>query len=421
MITSMIEEGEKNTKPKKSRLIFLDNIKVFFALLVIFTHVRVTYGGEGWWYYIIEGNESNSIDSFTDFFFGITAGFGGIFQASLLGLFFLMGAYFTPKSYDRKGVSSFWKERLIRLGIPVLIYVVVINPIIFYLLASGGIEPWSTYPRMQGSFIDYYLSNFQSLENFVDFLTEYTITWFLVVLLLFTAVYTIWRQISKIDSIKQRIPEELHIPKYIYLLLLAIGLGFLAFLIRIFFPIEEGFLGLPLAYIIQYFIMFSVGVIAYRYSWFEKMTRQQVKVWAITIFAAVMLFFTYFFIFIDLESDFSVFLGGPNLNALIFAVVDNIASMGMIFVLIKIFYAKFNKQGKILQNLANSSFYMYLIHPFVVIPLSLGIKFISISPLIKLAIVFPLSVIICYLISHYILEKIHLKKPKKVTQNGINI
>ena len=399
-----------HAESNKPRLIFLDNIKVLFAILVIFTHVRVTYGGEGWWYYISTFNESNPTDTFTIIFFYMIAGIGGIFQASLLGLFFLMGSYFTPKSYDRKGVLVFWKERIIRLGIPILLYVLLINPIMFYLLSTGGIEPWSSYPRLQTSFIEYYLSNFQSLEYFVNFLTEYTITWFLVVLLIFTAIYTIWRQITKIDSIQQRIPKELPIPKYIYLLLLAIGLGCLTFLVRINFTILDNPLGLPVAYMIQYFLMFCVGIIAYRYGWFEKMTRHHVKVWAITIFVVVMLFFTYFFVIVGADSDFSVFLGGSHLNALVFALVDNIASMGMIFVLLKIFYAKFNKQGKILQNLANSSFNIYLIHPFVVIPLSLGIAFIPLSPIIKLLIVLSVSVILCYLISHYVLEKLSLKK-----------
>ncbi len=407
-----------NTESKRPRFLFLDNIKVLFAILVIFTHVRVTYGGEGWWYYISELNESNPVDIGTTIFFYMTAGLAGIFQASLLGLFFLMGSFFTPRSYDRKEVSAFWKERLIRLGIPVLLYIVLINPIIFYLLGAGGIQPWCANPRMQGSFIDYYLSNFQSLENFVEFLTEFTITWFLVVLLIFTAVYTIWRQITKIDSIQQHIPKELPIPKYIYLLLLAISLGCLSFLVRITFSIIDAPLGLPLAYMIQYFMMFSVGIIAYRYGWFEKMTRHHFKVWAITIFVTVMLFFTYFFVFVGVDSDFSVFLGGSHLNALIFALVDNIACMGMIFVLIKIFYAKFNKQGKMLQNLADSSFHMYLIHPFVVIPVSLGIAFIPLSPIIKLFIILPVSVILCYLISHFILQKIHLSKHKRVTQDN---
>ena len=85
-------------------------------------------------------------------------------------------------------------------------------------------------PRFQtNSFIEYYSS----------FLFVFTITWFLVVLLIFTAIYTIWRQVTKIDSIQQRIPKEMPIPKYIYLLLVAIGLGFLSFLVRLTFSIVD--------------------------------------------------------------------------------------------------------------------------------------------------------------------------------------
>jgi len=414
----MLDEEIMTSPIKKPRLFFLDNLKVLFAILVVFTHIRVAYGGDGSWYYISALNESNPVDIFSTIFFYMTAGLGGIFQASLMGLFFLMAAYFTPKSYDRKGASSFWKKRFVRIGIPILLYILLINPIISYLMAVGGIEPYSSSPLIQGSFIDYYLSKFQSPELLIGFLTNFSITWFLVVLLIFSAVYTIWRQIIKIDSIQKRIPKELHIPKFIYLLLFAIGLGFLSFLVRIVAPIDQFPFGIPVAYMIQYLMMFSVGVIAYRYGWFEQMTRQHVKIWAITMFAMVMLFFTYFFVVVGVDSDFSVFLGGLNVNALIFAIMDNIACMGIIFVLVKIFYAKFNKQGKLMKNLADSSLHIYLIHPFIAIPLSLGIMFIPLSPLIKLSIVFPITVILCYLVSHFALQKINFRKKSRAPQNS---
>ena len=140
------------------------------------------------------------------------------------------------------------------------------------------------------------------------------------------------------------------------------------------------------------------------------MTRHHVKVWSITILAAFILLYTYVPLFLGFDSDLSVFLGGPTLHALVFALGESIVCTGMIFVLIKIFYAKFNKQGKILQNLSSSAFYMYLIHPFVLVPVSLGFAFIPLFPVLKLAIVFPLTVILCYLISHFGLEKISLKK-----------
>lgn len=43
-------------------------------------------------------------------------------QAFSMGLFFLISGYFTPSSYERKGSGRFAKDRLLRLGIPILCY-----------------------------------------------------------------------------------------------------------------------------------------------------------------------------------------------------------------------------------------------------------------------------------------------------------
>jgi len=389
------------TESESKRLIFLDNLKIFFVVLVIFTHVMVTYGGRGSWYYYATLNETFPVDIIATITLYMIAGVAAIFLPSIMGLFFLMGGFFSPRSLERKGVSSFWKERILRLGTPVLLYVVLINPIFYYLLAVQGILPWSS-TLTAGSFLEYYLSNFQSIPRFVQFMTTFSITWFLVVLLIFTAVYTIWTRIANSDSVQRRIPENLPIPRFTYLLLLAIGLGFLSFVIRIPFPIEQWPLGLPIGYMIQYFMMFSVGVVAVRYGWINQIGRHHVKVWALTIFAVVMLYFTYFFAFVGVDADYTLFFGGLNQEALVFALVDNIICMGMIFVLIKLFYAKFNTGGSVQRILADNSYLVYLIHPFIVLPITLGLAPVFLSPLVKLAIVVPVSVILCYLISYLI-------------------
>jgi hypothetical protein len=399
------------TEFKRPRLLFLDNIKVLFAILVIFQHTRVTYNGAGWWYYI----ESNPDDLVSVIFFTTLTSVGGLFQASLLGLFFLMGGYFTPRSYDRKGVSSFWKERLRRLGVPLFLYVVLINPIMFYSLAAIGIEPWRSNPAMQGSFLDYYLSNFASLESFIRFLTNYGPMWFLFVLLLLTAVYTLWRQITKFDSVQPYIPQELPIPRYFYLLLFAVGLGCVTFLVRIVFSIDNRPLGIPFAFLAQYLMMFAAGVIAVRYGWFDKMSKNHIKVWSITMAATVVLFYLYAILVMGMDADFSVFMGGLSTAAFVWTLAENIVCVGMIFVLIPIFHAKYNEQGPLLRNLSASAFHIYLIHPPILVLIALGFASIPLTPFIKLAIVFPSAVFICYLASHYVLQRIDMKKAIRAT------
>ncbi len=133
---------------------------------------------------------------------------------------------------------------------------------------------------------------------------------------------------------------------------------------------------------------------------------------------AFILFFAYAIPVLGFEGDYSVLMGGFNLPAFLFALVENIICVGMIFVLLKVFYAKFNKQGKIMQNLAPSAFYIYLIHPPILVLVSLVFIYVPLIPVIKLAIVFPLAVLLCYLLSHFVLEKIHLKKSKRVSQDN---
>ncbi|MFX0015625.1 MAG: acyltransferase family protein [Promethearchaeota archaeon] len=405
-----------NTGSKRIRYLFLDNIKLLFTILVIFWHTMNTYAEVGWWYY----KEINPIDPLSDTFFLLLSSIGGVFQTSLLGLFFLLGGYFTPNSYDRKGVRNFWKERLIRLGIPLLLYIVIINSIMIYALSLLRIPPWSTTPMLQGTFLDYLFSRFLSWEDFIDFLTFAGPMWFLLVLLIFTAVYTLWRQITKLDLVQRKMPEELFIPRYPFLLLLAIGLGFFTFLVRIGFSIDFRPLGIPWGQLTQYLMMFSIGVICVRYFWLEKISEKHVKIWLITLITSIVIIYLDFFIVLIMDGDFSEFSGGANLHAFLFALVDSIMCMGVIFVLIKVFYVKFNKQGLILQNLSASAYHMYLVHPPVLVFISLGLSLLDLFPIIKLAIVFPLTVIVCYLLSHYVLEKIHLKKPARVNQNSLD-
>ena len=380
--------------PKKLRYLFLDNIKFLFAVLVIFQHVRITYGGTGGWYYI----EGGDLDVMSYTFFQVLTSIGGLFQSSLMGLFFLMGAFFTPKSFDRKGLSTFWKERLVRLGIPLLVYIILINPFLYYIA--------DVFEGLQGSFLDYYLNQFQSLEQIIKFLTNTGPMWFLSGLLIFTFLYTIWRQLTKLDYLKQYLPKELPIPKFYYLLLIAIILGFGTFLFRLLSPVDKFPLGFPFGFFPQYLMMFSVGIIAARYDWFENMTKDHIRVWSYTIIATVLLFFLYFFMFMGIESDYSVLLGGPTLPALIFSLVDNIICMGMVFVLIPIFHTKFNTQGPLMKNLSSSAFPMYLIHAPILVTVSLVFAPLPLFPIVKLAIVFPLTVILCFLASHFVLRKV---------------
>lgn len=400
-----------NSDSKSTRFLYFDNLKILFVLLVIFQHAAITYGVMGWWYYIAKTdeyiNEIIPADPISPTAFLLLSLLGGLFQASFMGLFFLMGGYFTPRSYDRKGVVLYWKERLIRLGIPLALYIVIVDPIMVYSLAVLGIQPWRSYSSLQGTFLDFYLSRFQSFDGIIEFLSSTGPMWFLTVLLILTAGYTLWRQIIKAETLKKYIKGEYAIPSYLKLLLLSVILGIFTFVVRLFFPIGEVTLGIPFAFSIQYAMMFIVGVISFRNDWFQKVTNVQIKKWVITISALIIFFILYIILALGLagEQAFNDLQGGFTLSSLIFSVVDNIICVAMIFVLIPLFRARFNNQGNLIRNLSDNAYHMYLVHAPLLVIVSLVVATIALPSLAKLIFVYPLTVVFCFLFSHYVLRK----------------
>ena len=49
-------------------------------------------------------------------------------QSYFMALFFFISGYFTPSSLARKGISAFVADKCKRLGMPFLIYVLVLGP-----------------------------------------------------------------------------------------------------------------------------------------------------------------------------------------------------------------------------------------------------------------------------------------------------
>src|SRR5512143_4147997 len=155
------------------RLLFIDNIRVFLTILVFLHHLTIIYAGSGSFLYT-EGRQDT-----------ITAVLGTWFcavnQAYFMGFFLLIAAYFVPGSYDRKGAGHFLKDRLIRLGIPLIVYSWIISPltwVVIIYVTQGQILPLSAY--LPGG-------RFEGLIGAGPL-------WFVEVLLIFTAAYVVWRR-----------------------------------------------------------------------------------------------------------------------------------------------------------------------------------------------------------------------------------
>ena len=109
-----------------SRIYFLDNLKILLAILVVLDHAAQPYGPGGAW--VIPSEAGSYIDNLVLSMFLIFV------PAFFMGLFFMISAYFVPASLERKGAAKFMKDRLVKLGVPILIFMVAVFPVMGILL-----------------------------------------------------------------------------------------------------------------------------------------------------------------------------------------------------------------------------------------------------------------------------------------------
>jgi fucose 4-O-acetylase-like acetyltransferase len=254
---------------KKPRLLYVDNLRTLLIIMVILWHMAVTYGAPGFWSY----RESRP-DELTELVFTLFSAINGPY---VLGFFFMIAGYFTPGAYDRKGPGTFLKARIIRLGIPLLIYVYLIDPLIYYAMQVSG-------SGLTIAFAAFWQFWKRHIGNYGRYGPGVGPMWFVELMLMFVVAYGLGRLAVGSVTGKSRNAEQsrgIGMPGNWAIGIFALSLGVLIFVMRIWLPINSYYdpLGLPLAYVPQYIALFFVGVIAYRGDWFQRISVTTGKVW----------------------------------------------------------------------------------------------------------------------------------------------
>jgi glucan biosynthesis protein C len=373
-----------------TRLLFVDNIRVFLTILVLLHHLMITYAGTGSWYYQ-EGKQ--------DFATGaLGAWFQATNQAYFMGLFLLISAYFVPGSYDRKGAAHFLKDRLIRLGIPLALYSWIVRPILVYL------DPI----KRDGAGL-----------AFSDFIGKYFATnsllgsgplWFIETLLIFSLVYVLWRLASPgrptEPAAETRFPSNGAIAVFALLVALA------AFVIRLWLPVMWNFvpLNLQFPFFAQYIALFIVGLIAYRRNWLVSLPETTGRVWLGIGVLAVILFWPLMIGGGARSGDLTPFFGGWHWQAMGYALWESFVCVGMCIGLVYLFRRFANHQGTISKFLVPNAYTAYLIHGPIIVAVAFAARDIAIYPLLKWALVALVAVPLCFGLSSLIRKLPHTER-----------
>jgi glucans biosynthesis protein C len=375
------------------RLLFIDNIRWVMILFVLSMHAAVTYSSVGSWYY----NEPATLGQGAKMGF-VTYQF--FLQSFFMGFLFFIAGYFVPLAYDKKGGRRFLKDRGIRLGLPTLLYIFLLQPLILYYI----IRAWDPDSADRSFFRSYgrYLSSGRWLGGTGPL-------WFCEALLIFCIGYAGWRAF-RARGVGSRggvmaFPGKAKVWGFILVI------AGCSFLVRIPWPNGTSFYNLQFCYFSQYIFFFIAGTVAYRRSWLTTLPRQTGLFWGrLGFFGGLLLWFALLITGGALKGQIDVYAGGLHWQSIGLCIVESMAGAGISLYCLVLFRDRFNKQGRVARFFSENAFAVYVFHTPVLIAISLGMAGLHWPPLVKFVLLTALSIAATYSICALLIRRIPLLK-----------
>jgi fucose 4-O-acetylase-like acetyltransferase len=330
---------------ERSREAWADNLKVVLVVGVIVAHVTIAWTGIGSWVFT-EGPVREPLFSLL-----VLASSGSLFG---LALFFMIAGMFTPRSLDRKGLRRFLVDRTLRLGVPLVFFVVVLAPFVEWAdpdragwdrgLGAYTVEVvWWSWPKPPA----------------------WGPTWFLAVLLLFSVVYAVGRQILPRPSATTPLRRR-------HLVTVAAAVAVVSWLVRIEIPVGEEVGRLALGQAPAWVTGFALGVAGAERGWFDPIPPAIAR-WArwvgITAFVASALVIGTAAM---LDADLDAFAGDGTWQSLVLAVIEGALVASVPLWLMDLFRRRFDHQGGFGRELGRAAFAAFVVHQIVLVGLVLA-------------------------------------------------
>lgn len=351
-------------------------------LLVLSMHAADTYSPLGNWYFV----QRPPLSTATLLTF---AAWQTYLQAFFMGFLFFIAGLFVPAAFDRKGLSRFLRDRAIRLGIPVLLYMFCIGPVTEYYVAHS----WTS--AQPASFANEWVKHIRNGQ----FLQENGPLWFCLALLIFCCVY----------AVAPRTPREEDLPAPGARALIFFGLMMAAatFLVRALRP--PTLLNLHFGDFPQYVLLFAAGIAAARGNWLPRLDFRRGVRWMGIVVPSGFAFWLALLIaggaFRGQSSDFS---GGWHWQSAGFSIWESFTCVAICFGLLVVYRDHVRSQGPFRRFLSANAFSVYVFHPPIVI---LGARLLwdlEWPPLGKFAALTAMSAVVSFALSELVFRRMPL-------------
>ena len=377
------------------RLFYIDNLRWVMIMLVLSMHAAVTYSHLGSWYFM-EDTKVSLPETFT------FATYQVFLQSFFMGFLFFIAGYFVPKAYDTKGAIKFLKDRAFRLGLPLLFFVFLLQPVSVYCIFLFDKQtPWNSFGELYGRYIQkgWWMGGTGPL-------------WFCEALLIFCLVYALFRVLHRrlggagwLRRLKAGLPGKRSIWLFIALTTAA------SFLVRIPWPNGTNFYNLQFCYFSQYIFFFSAGILAYRAGWLRKLPAATANYWGrVAIIGGLILWIGGIFLGGALKGDLTPYRGGIHWQSLVDCLRDQVSGVGISLFLITWFRERFNGQGRLARFFSANAFAVYVFHTPVLIVLSKIMIGLHWPLLLKFVLLTLLTILVTYSLSGGLLRRTPLLK-----------
>lgn len=367
-------------RPATTRLGYVDNLRVLLTVLVLAHHSAVTYGALPLWYWTEPSDSPSGIALLV---------FVVVNQFYFMGFFFLLSGVFVPGSVDRKGLGAFARDRLIRLGVPLVAFWLLARPLLH-------LQAWPARSAEGESFLQFWFT-----EGDVGPL------WFVEVLLLMSLAYAAFRALrarsgAPTGGSDAGEPAALDVPTRpippvafrgiaaLVALLTVVTFGW-RFLVPAGTQWELGGLPSP-AYLPQYVILFVVGLLASRRGWLGALTVRQGRVALVVALVSL-----------GPALGSAALVATPGAGALVqlgAALAENMFAVSIIVALLVLFRERFAGQPRWARTAAQNSYAVYVIHPLVLVGVAMVFAPLVAPAGVKFLILLGTSVPLCWGLAH---------------------
>jgi glucans biosynthesis protein C len=345
---------------------WVDTLRVVVIAGVIVVHTATAYVADFAGFYYDDERVAVTVLSIA---FALPALLGAIFG---LGPLFVVAGWFSVGSLARRGPAGFAGSRLLRLGVPLLFFVLVVNPLADYLGSR-----WDE----GGTFLGYLA------------VTEFSVMWFVVALLVCSLAYAALRAIHPLSRPRRR-------PGRSTLVVAGTIIGIGSLLVwQVTSLVDTHLLNVRVSAWTQAAVLFALGAMAAEAGWDGRLsTHTEHRLGLVTVvgvgLALVLVTFE------AARDQLDAALSGFTWASASFATVYGVVSITFALWCLAWVRRRWPTHGPLLARAGRGSYATYVSHPVVLVSVMLAFRAVPLGPQLKFLLVAGVAVPVCFAVGY---------------------